>query len=301
MRLRQIEVFHAIYTTGSMTAAAARLSVSQPSVSKVLAHAESQLGYRLFDRVKGKLFPTPEAHQLFAHVKTVYKDMDRLRHVATNLGTARAGRIRIAGTPAFGQEVLPAAIAGFLENYPDTSIEVETLHLDAIGDALRESRIDLGLAFNPDAGPGVGCEVLGTGRFVVLARDQDAFVDRTTLSVADLAGLPFIALNSRGPLGRALSDYIAAQEVDLDVVAWSETYHVATALVAQGVGVTIADELTARSGPAAGVRRFELEPELQFQVGLLHLDSMPLSVAASRFASQLGEVVRQFLCRKPEP
>jgi DNA-binding transcriptional LysR family regulator len=52
MRLRQIEVFHAVYSTGSMTSAAAMLNVSQPSVSKVLAHAEQQLGYLLFERCR---------------------------------------------------------------------------------------------------------------------------------------------------------------------------------------------------------------------------------------------------------
>ena len=113
MRLRQIEVFHAVYTHGSITNAAAALNVSQPSVSKVLAHAEQQLGYRLFDRVKGKLIPTPEAHQLFSHVRDVYEDVDRLRHVAVNLRDASGGRIRVASTPAFGLEILPRAIATF--------------------------------------------------------------------------------------------------------------------------------------------------------------------------------------------
>lgn len=47
MRLRHIEIFHAIYTTGSITNAAKLLYVSQPSVSKVLAHAELQLGFQL--------------------------------------------------------------------------------------------------------------------------------------------------------------------------------------------------------------------------------------------------------------
>jgi DNA-binding transcriptional LysR family regulator len=105
MRLRQIEVFHAVYSTGSMTSAAAMLNVSQPSVSKVLAHAEQQLGYLLFERLKGKLVPTPEAHRLFAHVSAVYRDVDRLRHVAENLKAGNSGHIRIAGTPAFGLEV----------------------------------------------------------------------------------------------------------------------------------------------------------------------------------------------------
>ena len=102
MRLRQIEVFHAVYSTGSMTSAAAMLNVSQPSVSKVLAHAEQQLGYLLFDRVKGKLVATPEAHRLFAHVSAVYRDVDRLRHVAEHLRQGNWGRIRVACAPAFG-------------------------------------------------------------------------------------------------------------------------------------------------------------------------------------------------------
>ena len=68
MRLRHIEVFHAVYSAGSITGAAKLLNVSQPSVSKVLAHAEQQLGFQLFNRVKGKIIPTKEAERLIDHV-----------------------------------------------------------------------------------------------------------------------------------------------------------------------------------------------------------------------------------------
>jgi DNA-binding transcriptional LysR family regulator len=295
MRLRQIEVFHAIYTTGSMTNAAAMLNVSQPSISKVLAHAEQQLGYRLFDRVKGKLIPTPEAHQLFVHVKAVYKDVDRLRHVATNIKDAGAGRIRVAGTPAFGLEVLPKAVASFQRENPGTVFEIETLHLEEITSALHESRIDIGLAFDPTESPGIGQQQLASGRFVVLAPEKERFGGKTELTVNDLADSPFIALNSRGPLGQSLSDYLAARGADLDIVAWSETYHVARELVAQGLGVTIVDEITARSGASGTVRRIPLKPTLKFNIRALHLDSMPLSLGASRFTKHLGRVVKQFL------
>jgi DNA-binding transcriptional LysR family regulator len=295
MRLRQIEVFHAIYTTGSMTNAATLLNVSQPSISKVLAHAEHQLGYRLFDRVKGKLYPTPEAHRLFGHVKAVYQDVDRLRHVATNIKAASAGRIRVASTPAFGLEVLPRAIASFRQQHPATVFDIETLHLDEMNDALRESRIDIGLAFNPVESPGIHQQQLASGRFVVLASEQKTFGGKRELAVADLAGLPFIALNSRGPLGQALSDYIARYGVDLNVVAWTETYHVAAALVAKGGGVTIADDITARSSLSANLLRHRLRPALKFNVTALHLDHAPLSVGAKRFTKHLGRVLKDFL------
>ena len=55
MNLRHIEVFHAVYVNGSVSAAARMLNVSQPSVSKVLRHAESLLGFELFQRAAGRL------------------------------------------------------------------------------------------------------------------------------------------------------------------------------------------------------------------------------------------------------
>jgi len=295
MRLRQIEVFHAIYTSGSMTNAAAKLNVSQPSVSKVLAHAEQQLGYRLFDRIKGKLIPTPEAHQLFKHVADVYEDVHRLRHVATNLKAASAGRIRVAATPAFGLEVLPKAVASFRQLHEDAIFELETLHFEEITDALLESRIDVGLAFDPESSPGIEEQQLATGRFVVLAREAAMFDGRSTLSVDDLKEHPFIGLDSRGPLGRSLSSYISSSNVDLNIVTWTETYHVAKALVACGAGVTIADEITARSAVAADVVMFSLEPPLEFDIRALHLGDAPLSIVAKKFIEHLGAVINDFL------
>ena len=295
MRLRQIEVFHAVYSHGSITNAATALNVSQPSVSKVLAHAEQQLGYRLFDRVKGKLIPTPEAHQLFNHVRQVYEDVDRLRHVAANLGAASTGRIRVASTPAFGLEILPRAVAGFREESPDAVFEIETLHVDEIHEALLESRIDIGLAFDPPAHPGIRRKKLATARFFVLAHDRSGFGRKKSVSMDDLAGRPFIALNSRGPLGRALADSLEAANVRPDIVAWTETYHVARALVGADVGITIADEITARSAVGANVAMYSLKPRITFDIALLRRTDASLSLAARRFAKHLGDAVRHVL------
>lgn len=295
MRLRHIEVFHAVYTNGSITNAAAALSVSQPSVSKVLAHAEQQLGYRLFDRVKGKLIPTPEAHQLFKHVRDVYEDVDRLRHVAVNLRDASGGRIRIAGTPAFGLEILPRAVATFREADRGAVFEVETRHLDEIHQALLESRIDVGLAFEPAKRPGIRSKKLATARFFVLAHDAAVFDGKDVLSVDDLAGLPFIGLNSRGPLGQSLSAYLETAHIRPDVVAWTETYHVARALVAAGTGITIADEITARSAVGGDVTMLPLESAPTFDISLMRLAEASLSLATRRFATHLGKVVRDML------
>ena len=69
MNLRHIEIFHCVYVNGSVSAAARALNVSQPSVSKMLRHAESLLGFQLFRRTNGGLVPTEDAHSLFAEVR----------------------------------------------------------------------------------------------------------------------------------------------------------------------------------------------------------------------------------------
>ena len=295
MRLRQIEVFHAVYTSGSMTNAAALLHVSQPSISKVLAHAEQQLGYLLFDRVKGKLVPTPEAHRLIAHVVAVYRDVDRLRHVAENLRAGNSGHIRVASTPALGLDLLPQAAVTFREKRPDIIFEIETLHLDEINEALLESRIDIGLAFEPTATPGIDQETLASSRFVAVAPHNIDFGTKKALAASDLCGHPFIGLNSRGPLGRVLSDYLGPVENDLNIVTWSETYHVAKALVAYGAGVTITDEVTAKSGGDQELQVLPLQPELRFNIKALHMAAVPLSIAAQNFVKHLSLSLNEFL------
>jgi len=102
-------------------------------------------------------------------------------------------------------------------------------------------------------------------------------------------------MNSRGPLGRALSAYIASSNADLNVVAWSETYHVAKALVAYGAGVTIADEITARSAVAGDVAMLALEPPLEFEIKALHLGDAPLSIGAKKFIKHFAATIKEFL------
>ncbi|HGE6420792.1 TPA: LysR family transcriptional regulator, partial [Klebsiella variicola] len=65
MTPKQLEVFISIVQLGSVTAAAAQLAMSQPSVSKSLALIEQQMGFSLFERYQGKMQPTAEARALY--------------------------------------------------------------------------------------------------------------------------------------------------------------------------------------------------------------------------------------------
>ncbi|MEJ2129213.1 MAG: LysR substrate-binding domain-containing protein [Woeseiaceae bacterium] len=277
MRLRQIEVFHAIYTSGSMTNAARLLNVSQPSISKVLAHAEQQLGYPLFDRVKGKLVATPEADRLFGLVSNVYDHVEQLRQVAENLRSSDVGKVRVAATPAFGVDLLPTAISSYLAGHKDTEFEIETLHHDEINEALLASRIDIGLAFDAVPTPGLKSETIARGEFVVITPTDIDLGSDGPVRIEDIADLPFIGLSSRGPLGRLLTSYLEA------------------ANAARGSGVSIIDSVTARPTSGENIRCWPIDPPLQYAIDVITSDSMPPSILGKRFIEHIRQVVADHL------
>lgn len=295
MRLRHIEVFHAVYISGSITGAAKLLNVSQPSVSKVLSHAEQQLGFLLFDRQKGKIVPTSEADRLFIHVNDAYKNITELRRVSKNLALAEKGVIRIAIAPAFGIDLIPAAIASYLDQHPDTLFEVESLHQHQIVRALKEMRVDFGLVFDPPPNQGIMIERLATAEFVAITRDTLDLAGKSRLGLRDLVSKPFIQLSSRGPLGQLLANHIKTCDVDLKTVARVETYQMAKSLVAHGAGVALLDEITARSSGHDNVMVRRLDPPMHFDIAIMHAESDPLSVVTRRFIAHLKTEIDSFL------
>src|SRR3546814_20803295 len=118
MNFRPLEVCHAIMRSGSWTAAARELNGSQPAVSSVLKHMESQLGMKLFDRIGGRLRPTPEADILSNDVDDIFKQVATLRRLATTLRDARTGMLTIVASPTLADTLLPPAVARFQVDHP---------------------------------------------------------------------------------------------------------------------------------------------------------------------------------------
>lgn len=250
MRLRHIEVFYAVYRTGSVTGAALELNVSQPSVSKVLRHAEDQLGFPLFRRSKGRLDATEAAHELFAEVDEVYRKVRALRRTAKNIGSRREGHIRLGLLPSLGLGVIPEAIASLREENPEVSFELDTLHSRDIASALNERACDLAIGYGSPANSLLATKQIGTIELLVAAR-YDQYVPKDgVVDLEDLVNRDFIGLRDSGPTGDLLIDEIDRLGIVPNEIVTARTYYVALALAKRGVGLTVVDEFTARDVPS---------------------------------------------------
>src|ERR1044072_4411593 len=126
MGLRHIEGFHAIMQAGTISGAAQVLHISQPAVTKVLQHAEQQLGMPLCERGRGKLIPNPEAHRLFAETEKLNRDLQGIRRLAASLKSRALETRRTVSSPTIATSVVPRAVTAWRRDFPQTRCELAT-------------------------------------------------------------------------------------------------------------------------------------------------------------------------------
>lgn len=233
MKLRHIEVFQAIRQAGSVSGAAQLLHVSQPAVSKVLQHAEQQLGFPLFLRVRGKLLATPEALELEREVAKLSDSLQAVRRLAQNLRRQPGHSLRIGATPALALSLLPRAIGEWSARYPQSGCELATLHSRELVQGLLMRELDLALSLKQPEHPGLRGEAIASGVLVALAprKHWPEAERRQPLSLAGLAGEALIGLSTADPLFARLEDYLSAVEPPPQVKIAVQTYALARALV----------------------------------------------------------------------
>ncbi|UNA31603.1 LysR family transcriptional regulator [Klebsiella variicola subsp. variicola] len=146
MTPKQLEVFISIVQLGSVTAAAAQLAMSQPSVSKSLALIEQQMGFSLFERYQGKMQPTAEARALYKEALRVHQDRLRFERFVDHIRQYRVGQLRVCATPALALNILPLAVARFRQTFPDYGVVADMCLNNEIETAVEEGRYDLGFS-----------------------------------------------------------------------------------------------------------------------------------------------------------
>jgi DNA-binding transcriptional LysR family regulator len=296
MRLRHIEVFHAIMQVGTISGAAQVLHISQPAVTKVLQHAELQLGMPLFERVRGKLYPKPEAHRLFIETEKLNRDLQGIRRLAASLKSHAVETVRLVSTPTVAISVLPSAMTRWRGDFPDTRCELSTHHTSEIVNTLRLGEADLALSLQDPRHPGIVAEPIAQGMLTVMA-PAGTWTEAESakpLGAAELTG-ELIGLADRDPLGELVVAACEAQGVQPVFHTVVQTYQIARSLVEAGAGTAVLDPFTAASALAGKVQRRIWDPAIPVQLYLLTASHAPLSHGARELANCIGATARALL------
>ena len=247
MNLRQIEVFRAVMLAGSVTDAARLLHVSQPGISRMLAHIELQSGLRLFERKKGRLLPTPEAQVLHAEVAEVYGGVRRVSELAEELKAGTRLSLRVLCSPSTALVAMPRAVAILAGEYPAARICIETLPTREMLARLTHREADLAISTIPTDNALIASRAIGKWRLVCVFPKGHALAAKRLLHPRDVLAERLIAFSRDTPQGRIIDDWCSSRKVTPASSVEVRSGQIACALAASGAGVAIVDDLTAHA------------------------------------------------------
>lgn len=294
MRWRHVEIFDAICRGGSLTQAAQLLHISQPAASKMLATAEMQLGFRLFDRVRGRLIPTREASILAPYVARLHQNLDDVSRLARNLRSHHEGLWRIGSSPAFGLELLPVALSRCRQAHPAMSFELRTHHSGELLQALETRDLDMVMSFDQGESSGVQQQVLAHTELVHVTLPGVAPLRHW----GEMAERAFIALDADDPVGATVEDLLQSYVPDVAPFMRVQTHYVACGLVLQQVGEALVDLVTARAMQGRGLAIHRLPEPLPIPVSILTAHDDAGSGSRERVLDHIRQALLE--CRFPD-
>jgi DNA-binding transcriptional LysR family regulator len=265
MTSRELEIFHAVMSSRSLTEAAASLGVSQPALSKALKRLEDKLRMPLFRRIKGRLHPTLEAESLFPESARLMQDIARLSTSAAELRDGESGLLRVAASSSLGVSIVPVAVAAFARALPKVKVVSHFVPASAAAQLVAGNHVDLALCLSPIVTPGTVLHSLAT--------------------------VPIVCALPSGHFGQLLDDAFAAEGVERRLAIELATAIQAPALVLRGAGVALVDSYMEGAGfPGLAWRPFA--PEVLLPVNVVSSTVRPTSRLANRFLQHLLAALR---------
>jgi DNA-binding transcriptional LysR family regulator len=283
---RHVEVFRAVMTAGSVTAAAAALFTSQPTVSRELARMEYLLGLALFERVRGRLVPTAQAYALYEEVERSYAGLERVADTAVRLRQFTQGQLSVACLPAFAHALLPGACARFLQAHPGVSVSVAPLESPLLEERLAAQAHDLGVAEH-ELATGASSRLLLELDEVAVLPPGHALLARRRLAARDFAGQPFVSFHPRDRYRQGVDKVFADAGVERRLVVETDSAVAVCAMVEQGVGLGIVNPLTALALAGRGVEARALAFTIPFRVHAVRPSHRPGNPLVERFEAAL--------------
>lgn len=205
MEFRQLHHFLAVVQAGSLSGAAAALGMTQQAVSKSVRALEASVGVELFDRTGGRLTPNPQGSAIAGRAEAILAGVRDLESTLRS-GAAEPGpRLRIGASPTATAPVVTPAVLGLLRGDDTLRLEVATgLRRELLGQ-LERGLLDLAVCLDIERQHAAALvrEVLCHDEYAVFAGARNPLGRRDDLTVADLAGHPWL-------LGRNLGDVAAA-------------------------------------------------------------------------------------------
>ena len=287
MEIRLLKYFLAVAREGTISRAAERLHITQPTLSKQLQQLERECGAQLIVRGKRHISLTEEGVLLRDRAERLVQMADQLEADIRDATSEVSGEVRIGAGEGERMVVVARAMREVLEVSPSVRFHVVSDAKVDLMPQLESGMIDFAVVPGTVDVSRFECLRLpGVERCGFLVRQDDPLAERRAIALDDLAGRK-IMLPDRPLVGSEQTGWLSRDASDYDVVVVNNLFNNAAIMVREGVGILFTYESLARLSAGDGLVFIPLEPAMEEVFHCVWRRHEPLSHAARRFLEML--------------
>ncbi len=286
LRFRQLQAFHAIVETGTVTGAASRLGISQPGVSNLIAQLERQTRLKLFDRAKGRLIATPEAEVLFREVETVVRGLDHVAQAVTDLQNKEAGQLTVASPHNLSFGFMPDVIARFAATRPDLSVSFQAQYSSKIQEWVAAGLFEIGVCEAPVLLNDLTARHFQFETQCVVPMNHP-IAGEVELTPTALSGHPFIVMGPEHMTLHRTQEAFQAEGADLRPKIHTHLFENKLSFVKRGMGAALMDPFTLAFDREGGYVARPFRPAVMLDMAIITARGRPLSALGQEFLRML--------------
>ncbi len=293
MTVKQIRAFLAVAQSLSFAVACERLHLSQSALSLTIKALEESLGGRLFSRTTRNVALTAEGQSLLPLARRLIADWDNAEDEMRQRFTLQRGRVTLAAMPSFAGNLLPPILKTFRARYPKVNVTVHDVINEQVLEMVRDSQVELGVAFEPMQSSSLQFTALYLDRFVAVVPSDSALAGLAEIDWQTLLEQPFITLQRPSTVRVMLEDHLQLRQTRLPVAFESHQLATVGRMVASGLGVSAVPALCAGQMRELGAHCIPLSESVERAIGVLTKPGHELSAAAQALFEILRDGVRQ--------
>jgi LysR family transcriptional regulator for metE and metH len=189
--LRQLRALAAVAESGSYTAAAGEIGVTQPAISLQIQTLQDRIGLPLFERANGRLIATEAGAMLAATSHEIEEILTETGRQLAAMRAGQGGQVAI-GAVSTAKYFVPFAISAFQQAHPDIEIRLVIGNREEIIGLVRSNKLDIAIIGRPPDDIVLESQKLGDHPHVIICAPQHRLAARARVALADLADATFL-------------------------------------------------------------------------------------------------------------
>ncbi len=288
MEIRQLRAFVAIAESGTFTAGALRVHVTQAAISMQIRQLETEIGAKVFVRAPRHVILTEAGEQLLRRARHILREHDAALDEIAELAGAERGRLRIGSASAMVlTEQLPAILKELRKQHPAAEITVTSGTSEVLVDQILAGEVDVAFVSLPVDVRGIKTERLSQDQLVAIASPHHKLSKQRTISAYTLAGERLILGERGGNTRRLIDQFFAQAGVTLRVAMELSRQQAIKRMVEEDMGVGIVPLQSVKEEVEKGrlIRWWIEGAQINWELGIAQLSNGYDSPIMQKFVS----------------